>query len=197
MRFAFLHCLPNSKFSNLQSGGRSGLNGCKWTYARRMIGGRPPAVLAQPARSATFRLSIRERLVMADAVGTGSRPAEVNQPVETSALDFTLRRLGANIVEGADDSMAGGGGSNPGERRGGRQRGAPNKRTLDVIERLAALHCDPIAGMARIALNKKNPVEVRARMFAELAHYIAPKRKALEHSAEPGMIVELLPRIDA
>jgi hypothetical protein len=54
MRFAFLHCLPNSKFSNLQSGGRSGLNGCKWTYARRMIGGRPPAVLANrlgPLRS--------------------------------------------------------------------------------------------------------------------------------------------------
>jgi hypothetical protein len=46
-------------------------------------------------------------------------------------------------------------GAKPGERRGGRQRGVPNKRTLDVIERLAALRCDPIAGMARIALNKR------------------------------------------
>ena len=68
--------------------------------------------------------------------------------------------------------MAGGGGSKPGERRDGRQRGAPNKRTLDVIERLAALRCDPIAGMARIALNKKNPVELRARMFAELRNML-------------------------
>jgi hypothetical protein len=88
-------------------------------------------------------------------------------------------------------------GAKPGERRGGRQRGVPNKRTLDVIERLAALRCDPIAGMARIALNKKNPVELRARMFAELAQYVAPKRKALEHSTEPGMIETLLSRIDA
>jgi hypothetical protein len=88
-------------------------------------------------------------------------------------------------------------GSKPGERRGGRQRGAPNKRTLDVIERLAALHCDPITGMARIALNKKNSVELRAKMFTELAQYVAPKRKALEHPAEPGQIEELLSRIDA
>jgi hypothetical protein len=88
------------------------------------------------------------------------------------------------------------GGSKPGERRGGRQRGAPNKRTLDVIERLAALRCDPITGTARIALNKKTPIELRANMFAELAQYVAPKRKALEHSAEPGLIEELLARIE-
>jgi hypothetical protein len=78
----------------------------------------------------------------------------------------------------------------------GRPKGALNKRTRDVIERLAALRCDPIAGMARIAMNKKNPVELRGRMFSELAQYVAPKRKALEHSAEPGAIEALLARID-
>jgi hypothetical protein len=41
--------------------------------------------------------------------------------------------------------------------------------------------------MARIAMNKKNPVELRARMFAEMAQY-APKRKAVEHSADGGML---------
>jgi hypothetical protein len=41
----------------------------------------------------------------------------------------------------------------------------PNKRTREVVEKLAALRCDPIAGMARIAMNRKNPVELRARMF--------------------------------
>ena len=70
-----------------------------------------------------------------------------------------------------------------------------NKRTLDVIERLAALHCDPITGMARIALNTKNPIELRVRMFADLAQHVAPKRKALEHSAAPGLIEALLARI--
>jgi hypothetical protein len=48
-----------------------------------------------------------------------------------------------------------------------------------------ALRCDPIAGMAHIARNKKNQVELRARMFAEPAQY-APKRKALGHSGDAG-----------
>ena len=38
-----------------------------------------------------------------------------------------------------------------------------------------ALNCDPIKGMAKIAMNKKNPVELRASMYKELAQYIAPK----------------------
>ena len=87
------------------------------------------------------------------------------------------------------------GGAKPGERRGGRQPGTPNKRTADVAEKLAALGCDPIAGMATIAMNIKNPVDLRGRMYAELAQYIAPKRKALEHSGDAGMIEALLARI--
>jgi hypothetical protein len=71
-----------------------------------------------------------------------------------------------------------------------------NRRTLDVIDKLAALRCDPITGMALIAMNEKNPVELRGRMFAELAQYVAPKRKALEHSGDAGMIEALLARID-
>jgi hypothetical protein len=78
----------------------------------------------------------------------------------------------------------------------GRPKGALNKRTLDVIDRLAALKCDPIAGMARIAMDKKTPFDIRARMFSELAQYVAPKRKALEHSGDGGMIEALLARID-
>jgi len=33
-------------------------------------------------------------------------------------------------------------------------------------------------------------------MYAELAQYIAPKRKALERSAEPGLIERLLAQIE-
>jgi|HubBroStandDraft_4_1064222.scaffolds.fasta_scaffold2154591_1 hypothetical protein len=58
------------------------------------------------------------------------------------------------------------------------------------------MHCDPIVGMARIAMNKKNQVELRGRMYAELAQYVAAKRKALEHSAEPGIIEALLAKIE-
>jgi hypothetical protein len=40
--------------------------------------------------------------------------------------------------------------------------------------------------MARIAMNPKIRPELRARMFAELAQYAHPKRKAVEHSGTDG-----------
>jgi len=73
-----------------------------------------------------------------------------------------------------------------GRKTGGRQKGTPNKATADVQARLDALGCDPIEGMARIAMDEKSPPELRGRMFAELAGYIAPKRKAIEIEADPG-----------
>jgi len=66
-----------------------------------------------------------------------------------------------------------------GRKTGGRRRGTPNRLTQSVIDRLGRLGCDPIEGMARIAMDAANPIEVRARMFAELAGYVAPKRKAI------------------
>jgi hypothetical protein len=65
-------------------------------------------------------------------------------------------------------------------KTGGRKRGTSNKRTLDVIERLEALGVDPIEGMSRLAMDPSNPPELRGRMYAELAQYLYPKRKAVE-----------------
>ena len=73
-----------------------------------------------------------------------------------------------------------------GRKTGGRQKGSLNRATADVQARLAALKCDPIQGMAELALDPGNPPELRGRMFAELAQYIAPKRKAVEIGVEPG-----------
>lgn len=73
-------------------------------------------------------------------------------------------------------------GSKPGERRGGRKKGVPNKATLDVAERIKALGCDPIEGMVKVAnmaLEEKD-LTVAGRMYTELAQYVAPKRKAVE-----------------
>ena len=67
-----------------------------------------------------------------------------------------------------------------GRKTGGRVRGTPNRRTQDIQSLLARMGCDPIEGMARIAMDPQNPVEVRARMYAELAGYVAPKRKAIQ-----------------
>ena len=84
-----------------------------------------------------------------------------------------------------------------GRREGaGRPRGAANKRTLEIAEKLAKAGCDPILGMARLAADKNNPPELRGRMFAELAQYIAPKRRAIEHSTDLPTLEALLGRLD-
>jgi len=83
-----------------------------------------------------------------------------------------------------------------GRKTGGRQKGTPNKRTEEVSERLVELGCDPIEGMALIAMDESNSPELRGRMFAELASYVAAKRRAVEVTspaeAEPTKEVILL-----
>ena len=71
-----------------------------------------------------------------------------------------------------------------GRKTGGRTKGTPNARTQDVIEKLKSLECDPIEGMARIAqqAEAEGDKSLAARMYTELAPYIAPKRKAIEHT---------------
>jgi hypothetical protein len=74
-------------------------------------------------------------------------------------------------------------GAKPGERRGGRKEGTLNKRTQHYRSALQAIEetgCDPLKGLALIAMNKRNPVEVRARCFSELAQYLYPKVRAVE-----------------
>ena len=56
----------------------------------------------------------------------------------------------------------------------------PYRRTTDIQVLLMRMGCDPIEGMAKIAMDCTNPVEIRARMYAELAQYVAPKRKAVQ-----------------
>jgi hypothetical protein len=71
-----------------------------------------------------------------------------------------------------------------GKKTGGRTKGTPNKKTRDVIEKLEALGCDPIEGMARLALQAEEDGDksLAARMYSELAVYVAPKRKAIEQT---------------
>lgn len=116
--------------------------------------------------------------------------------------------------------------------------GTPNRRTQDIAEKLERIGCDPIRGMAEIALNRlpcgvcrgelktryKLPEgvhtpecraansdkclcegvgvrvcqscygsgweacspELRGKMYAEIAQYVLPKRKAIEHSGVDG-----------
>jgi len=71
-------------------------------------------------------------------------------------------------------------GSQPGEHRGGRAPGTPNKRTVELVERLAELECDPVEGLVAIAADPDTDVALRARVYADLLPYLYPKRKAME-----------------
>lgn len=78
-----------------------------------------------------------------------------------------------------------------GKKTGGRIKGTPNKRTADVIERLERLGCDPIEGMALLAMDPANAPELRGRMYAELAQYVAAKRRALDLASEHQLPVHI------
>jgi len=90
---------------------------------------------------------------------------------------------------------SGRGGSRPGA---GRPKGSANKRTQEVIEKLEALGCDPIVGMAKIAMDKNADLQLRGSMYKELAQYVYPKRKAVEVSGtgEGGAITLVMHGVD-
>lgn len=76
--------------------------------------------------------------------------------------------------------MAGKGGARPGA---GRPKGKPNKRTQEIQDRLDELDCDPIEGMAMIAVDPTSDPALKFQCFKELAQYVAPKRKAIDMNA--------------
>lgn len=81
-----------------------------------------------------------------------------------------------------------------GKREGaGRKKGAPNKRSKEVMDKLVELDCDPIEGMARIAEQAMNDgdMQLAGNMYKELAQYVAPKRKAVEHSTDKDQPLEI------
>lgn len=80
----------------------------------------------------------------------------------------------------------------------GRRKGQVNKLSLHVLTRLEELGFDPIKKMVDIAMAKTTPIEVRGKMCSELAQYVWPKRKAVEHSGFiDGSIVSGADPIDA
>lgn len=75
----------------------------------------------------------------------------------------------------------------PGQpRTGGRKPGVPNRITREILEKLEELGCDPIEGMAKLAMDPKNTPELRGKMYAELASFAFPKRKAVDLSGPGG-----------
>lgn len=93
------------------------------------------------------------------------------------------------------------GGSKPGERRGGRPKGAVNKDKRPLLEMLAAKFPDyhPVLAMAEIANDENNELKLRFDASKEVAQYVTPKLKSVEHTGEGGgnLIIEIRRITDA
>ena len=79
-----------------------------------------------------------------------------------------------------------------GRKTGGRQLGSLNKRTREVAEICGTLGYNPVEAMIRIALDPAAPLDLRAKMHAELAPYLYAKpTKALSasFSAVPDIVI--------
>lgn len=66
----------------------------------------------------------------------------------------------------------------------GRQKGTKNNATLSVEERLAAMNCKPLEGLAEIAkqAKAKGDLNLATTCYKELCKYVHPQRKAVEHT---------------
>lgn len=80
---------------------------------------------------------------------------------------------------------------NAGRRKGVKTKVVALHIAPTVQERLEQLGCDPIEGLVEIATNQKYGVGVRARCLAELAQFVYPKRKSVEHVGLVGDTVNI------
>lgn len=87
-------------------------------------------------------------------------------------------------------------GSKPGERRGGRKKGTPNKATVlagSVREAMMREGCDPLAVLAGVAMGKVRGKNVahRVRAAAELTQYMYAKLVRAEITGADGGHIQM------
>jgi len=79
-------------------------------------------------------------------------------------------------------------GSAPGRRQGGRQKGAANRRTTDLIEQLEALGLDPVAELAAAMQAAKDEGDLGSWINAAkaLLPYMYPRRRSVDITSNSG-----------
>lgn len=81
-----------------------------------------------------------------------------------------------------------------GRKTGGRQKGTPNKQTMDVVKLLEEKFpgYNPVVAMAQMAHDTNLTPELRLAAHREAAKYVAPQRKAVEVTGEVNGSVKLI-----
>ena len=77
-------------------------------------------------------------------------------------------------------------------KTGGRKKGTKNKKSQAVQDKLDEMNCDPIEGMAKIANDAiaVGDVKLAFDAYKELAQYVTPKLKSIEHTGANGDAIE-------
>jgi hypothetical protein len=82
-------------------------------------------------------------------------------------------------------------------KTGGRKKGTPNRATLTLVEKLDGVGCDPVVELAKIAMDEKNPIEIRVRCLSEILPYLYPKRKPVDVSTDQSVIFNVNTNLDS
>ena len=79
----------------------------------------------------------------------------------------------------------------------GRGKGSKNKKTLLVEDMMERHEYSPIESMIILAQDTKTDLGIRAKLHSDLACFVYPKRKAIEHSGGSGRIIINISKEDA
>jgi len=71
-------------------------------------------------------------------------------------------------------------GASPGERRGGRQRGTPNKRTQEQIARVRETGITPLEYLLQVMRDEQSPAALRLDAATRAAPYVHPRLAAVD-----------------
>ena len=82
-------------------------------------------------------------------------------------------------------------GSTPGERRGGRQKGTPNKKTQELQTEIRATGETPLEYMLRVMRDQTLDHPRRDDMAAKAAPYVHARLAATEVTGKDGQPIEM------
>ncbi len=72
---------------------------------------------------------------------------------------------------------------------GGKKKGCKHVKLAGTVrERLEEMGCDPVAGLATIALDPLSSRELQAHCLAKLSRFCYPELRSVEHNAGAGFV---------
>lgn len=92
----------------------------------------------------------------------------------------------AKVAENSEKKTRGG--SKKGERRGGRKKGTPNKKTSELMQILGSFN--PVEKLKEIFARTEDDA-LQAKICLDLLKYLYPQRKAIEMNAEDVKLPEI------